>query len=483
MIANMVAKTFFIENLHKGITISDITTFCHRPRRRQILDCICQPCLITLISILCNSFYNLKLFTRYSRVNIVASILALILGSAIYYFAIRYILIHQLDDTLKIEEAEILSHVKERDQLPEPANYRDQLISYTPATTGLTRQFLDINRTDTFHHNDDRPYRQLLFSVRVGGQLYNISVSKSEMETEDLLGWIMLITAGIILLLLGTLFLANRLMLRRIWQPFYHTLDALHQFNLSSRTPPQLAATDIEEFHHLQIAVDQMTGKILKDYEMLKNFADNASHEMQTPLAIINSKLDLLIQNPELGQQHHQQVQAMYDAVGRLSKLNQSLLLLTKIENNQFAPTDSVDLAPLIEDKLRQFEDLLRSRRITVRTRLGPGSIRMNAYLCDILLNNFLSNAIRHNQDDGTLKIHLREDALIVSNTGPALGFDPLTIFDRFTKGRHSDGTGLGLAIVRQICDKYGYALHYSYQDPLHEIGIRFPAPPADPST
>jgi signal transduction histidine kinase len=423
----------------------------------------------------------LKLFTRYSRVNIVASILTLLLGSAIYYFAIRYILIHQLDDTLKIEEAEILSHVKERDQLPEPANYRDQLISFTPAAQGVPRQFLDITRAGS-HHHEDRPFRQLLFSVRVGGQIYNVSVSKSEMETEDLLEWIMLITAGIILLLLGTLFLANRLLLRRIWQPFYQTLEGLNQFNLSSRTPPQRTDTDIEEFRDLQTAVDQMTGKILKDYEMLKNFADNASHEMQTPLAIINSKLDLLIQNPDLGQQHHQQVQAMYDAVGRLSKLNQSLLLLTKIENNQFAPADRVALAPLIEEKLRQFEDMLRSRHLSVQTSLGQGSIRMNAYLCDILLNNLLSNAIRHNRDEGVVQIRLHEDALFVSNTGPALHFDPLTIFDRFTKGSHSDGTGLGLAIVRQICDNYGYALSYSYQDPLHEIGIRFPASPETPA-
>ncbi len=150
------------------------------------------------------------------------------------------------------------------------------------------------------HHGDNEPYRELVFSVNLGGQFYTVSVGKSEEETEDLLELIMMITAGMILLLLGTLFLANRLLLRRIWQPFYRTLGGMREFNLSSRQPLPAGDTDIEEFRNLDEATRQMTQQILKDYEMLKNFTDNASHEMQTPLAIINSKLDLLIQDPAM---------------------------------------------------------------------------------------------------------------------------------------------------------------------------------------
>jgi signal transduction histidine kinase len=196
---------------------------------------------------------------------------------------------------------------------------------------------------------------------------------------------------------------------------------------------------------------------------------------MQTPLAIINSKLDLMIQDQGLGEKHLRQLQAMYDAVGRLSKLNQSLLLLTKIENNQFAHADPVALAPLIEEKMVQFEDLIRTRNLTVHTLLDNGKPRMNAYLADILLNNLLINAIRHNREGGQLDIRLQEDLLLISNTGPAFLFDPTTIFDRFTKGSHSDGTGLGLAIVKQICDNYGFPLLYSYSDNIHSIRIGLP--------
>ena len=415
----------------------------------------------------------MKLFTKYSRVNIIASILALLLGSIGYYFVIRSVLRHQLDDSLKVEEAEILNFVKTRDRIPEPSNYRDQKIDFLPAQAPVPRQFINTSLRD--HHHHERPYRELLFSIKVDGQLYTASVAMSEEETEDLLEWIMLITAAMILLLLGTLFLANRLLLRRIWQPFYDTLEAIRRFNLSSHKPLPARDTGIEEFKNLDTAVAQMTGKILKDYEMLKNFADNASHEMQTPLAIINSKLDLMIQDQGLEERQLRQLQAMYDAVGRLSKLNQSLLLLTKIENNQFANTDPVVLASLIEEKLIQFEDLIKARNLTIHTTLDNEEIRINAYLADILLNNLLINAIRHNKEGGQLDIRLQENTLRISNTGPALLFDPATIFDRFTKGSHSEGTGLGLAIVKQICDNYGFPLSYSYTNEGHSILVGLP--------
>lgn len=416
----------------------------------------------------------MKLFTHYSRINILASILALGLGSVSYYFIIRTVLIHQLDDTLKVEEAEILNHVQLKDQLPEPANYRDQQIAFEPAEKVVERQFLNISRRDPSHYNEYRPFRLLLFSVTAGGEVYTVSVRKSEVETEEMLQWIMLVTAGMILLLLGILFLANRLLIRRLWQPFYQTLEALKGFDLTSREPLNHTPTSIREFQNLQRVVDQMTGKIRKDYEMLKEFADNASHEMQTPLAIINSKLDLMIQDQGLEEKHLRQLQAMYDAVSRLRQLNQSLLLLTKIENHQFAQAGPVALETLIEKKLVQLEDLIQGKRLTLNAELQPCQVQMNAYLSDVLLSNLLVNAIRHNEDKGAIKIQLRPDELTISNTGLPLTFDPAAIFDRFTKSSHSEGTGLGLAIVRQICDNSGFSLSYDNRDGWHTIRIGF---------
>jgi signal transduction histidine kinase len=391
-----------------------------------------------------------------------------------YYFMIRGILIHELDDALRVEEAEILSHVRSLDELPEPSSYRDQQISFAPAISPVRRQFINITRHEHHRHDEWQPYRQLLFPVTVQGQVYTVSVTKSEEETEDLLEWIMLVTAGMILVLLGILFMANRLLLRRIWQPFYQTLEGLRKFDLSKKESIAHAPTTIEEFRHLQTVVEQMTGKIRKDYEMLRDFTDNASHEMQTPLAIINSKLDLMIQDQQLEEKHHRQLQAMYDAVGRLRTLNQSLLLLTKIENNQFAQAAPVSLEQLIGKKLLQLEDPIKVKHLTITADVQPCELNMNAYLTDILLNNLLGNAIRHNYDRGAVDIILRREFLLISNTGAPLSFDPVTIFDRFTKGGHSEGTGLGLAIARQICENYGFVLSYSYVEGLHVLRLQF---------
>ena len=416
----------------------------------------------------------MKLFTQYSRVNIVASILALLLGSVGYYFTVRYVLIDQLDDTIKVEEAEILDHLKTNGRLPPPTNYHDQQITWFPATTPVPRHFIHTTALVRHRREHEETYRELIFTVTANNQLYTVIIGESEESTEDLLGLIMLITAAMILLLLGTLFIANRLLLRRIWQPFYQTLAGMRDFNLSSRQPLPIRNSAIDEFRNLDEAARQMTNQILKDYEMLKGFTDNASHEMQTPLAIINSRLDLLIQDHHIAETQHRPIQAMYDAIGRLRLLNQSLLLLTRIENHQFTRSETIDLAPLIEEKLAQLEDPLRDRRLRIHKDLDRLSLPINGYLADILLNNLLLNAIRHNQDGGEVNIRLREDGLRITNSGPELSFDPATIFDRFVKGAHSGGTGLGLAIVRQICDNYRFPLSYTYIDQQHTIDIRF---------
>src|SRR5258708_20139376 len=144
----------------------------------------------------------MKLFTKYSRINIIASILALLLGSIGYYFVIRSVLLHQLDDTLKIEEAEILNFVKTHDRLPEPANYRDQKIDFLPAQAAVRRKFTNTTRLDQ-HEHEDHLFRELHFPVKAGGQLNAVTATMSEQETANLLEWIMLVTSAMILVLFG----------------------------------------------------------------------------------------------------------------------------------------------------------------------------------------------------------------------------------------------------------------------------------------
>jgi signal transduction histidine kinase len=310
--------------------------------------------------------------------------------------------------------------------------------------------------------------------VNLDGKIFIATVSKSQEGVDDLIWLIVLITGAVLVLLFLVLFMVNRFLLRKLWEPFYNTLGLIKQFNLSSQRIITGLDTDIDEFRELGIAVKEMTGKVLQDYDSLKNFADNASHEMQTPLAIINSRLDLMIQDQRLDEKQMKQLQGIYDATGRLTKLNQSLLLLTKIENNQFAEARPIQLDVLIREKLFQLDELVTARHLQLNIDGRPASVLMNDYLADILINNLLSNAIRHNLENGRIDISIYPGILTISNTSDPLGFDPSGIFDRFQKSAHSQGIGLGLAIVKQICDNYHLTIDYRYFDDMHTFTIRF---------
>jgi signal transduction histidine kinase len=414
----------------------------------------------------------MKLISKYNRINIIATVLVLLAASVCYYFIVRFVLIHQLDNTLKVEEAEISDYIKNNNHLPEATNYRDQNTSFTKVNEPVKRKFSNINLYNERHH-EYNTYRQLAFTVTVAGEQYETTVTKPEAEVEDLITLIVLITIGVIFLLLLILFVTNRFLLRKIWEPFYGTLESIKQFNLSSKQHLSAQQTDIEEFRDLGSAVNTMKARIIKDYEMLRDFTDNASHEMQTPLAILNSKLDLLVQDPNLNETHLKQLQTMYNAMGRLTKLNQSLLLLTKIENNQFTQSEPLQLDVLIKEKLTQLEDLINARHLQVNVALQEVIIKMNDYLADILLNNLLSNAIRHNINNGVINISLTTGELIISNTGPSLGFEEGHIFRRFKKGDNTEGAGLGLAIVKQICDNYHFNIFYAFNNNLHSFITR----------
>ena len=179
-------------------------------------------------------------------------------------------------------------------------------------------------------------YRQLEFPLTVNGKLYRVDVRKSQEETEDLVQLILKITLAIVLVLLAALFIINRFVLNKLWRPFNSTLRQIKEFNVSGKNEVLLEKTNINEFAELNSAVDSMTKKASRDYNEIKSFTENASHEIQTPLAIIRSKLELLSQSENLNEDQMNAIQSISETTNRLSKLNQSLILLTKIDNRQF---------------------------------------------------------------------------------------------------------------------------------------------------
>ncbi|HUS03130.1 MAG TPA: HAMP domain-containing sensor histidine kinase [Chitinophagaceae bacterium] len=418
----------------------------------------------------------MKLLTKYNRVNIITTVIVLLISAICYYFLITSVLINQLDKDLKIEEQEVKDFIIENNQLPDPTNYKDEQEEFLPTTNEkVKRRFSSMDIFNKEHH-ENVAYRQLEFPLLFSGKQYRILIRKSEEETDDLIRFILTITLGILVILLITLFFINRFFLNQLWKPFNITLEQVKQFNLSGKEKVLLPQSDITEFTELNNAVNIMTSRAIQDYNEIKSFTENASHEIQTPLAIIKSKLELLSQTENLKEEQMNTIQSGYEAANRLSKLNQSLILLTKIDNQQFRESEDVDVSLLLNGQLSNYEELISAKSITVKKNIPDKIImNMNEALAEILISNLITNAIKHNIDSGTIEINLTGTGLSVSNTGMPLESLPSELFERFKKDKvSSESLGLGLSIVKKICERYCYHVNYNYSDPLHTTRINF---------
>jgi signal transduction histidine kinase len=415
----------------------------------------------------------MKLQSKYNRLTITATVIVLLMGSIGYYFLLRGALRQPVDKALLVEEQEIQHFVQENNALPPESRFSDQEIDFNEAQIPVARKFLTTKVFDTVA-KENEAVRQLVFPVRVGQRVYTATVTKSMEESEDLLVMIVSITTLVIVLLFTLLFFINRLAFKKLWSPFYATLAKMKKFNLAQPGKMSLEQSRINEFNDLNEALQQMTQKIKHDYESVKSFADNASHEMQTPLAVINSKLDLLIQDPSLNNKNMQQLQSIYDAVNKLTALHQSLLLLTKIENNQFTETSVVNMSELVKENLSHLEELMQNRELSVKTDFENCRVEMNSTLADILVNNLLSNTIRHSAPSATIHVATLPGEFHISNTATNGALDESTIFNRFKKNNASNGVGLGLAIVKQICETYKFRVSYQLMHGMHRFSVYF---------
>jgi len=233
---------------------------------------------------------------------------------------------------------------------------------------------------------------------------------------------------------------------------------------------------NIKEFDQLSHNLYLMTSKIHKDYRSQKEFNENFSHELQTPLAIIQNNLENIIQSPNLHEEDMNHISGVMDAVKRISSLSKGLLLLSQIDNNQFPEVKDVDIVSVSKKLVSFFSGIIEDKRIVVVEKYTDSVwIKCNRHLIDILMTNIISNAIRHNIEEGYITIEITMDKLEVSNSGKPLNGDVNTIFDRFVKlGEKKNSIGLGLPIVKKICEASGFNVSYKNDEAEHTITITF---------
>lgn len=317
-------------------------------------------------------------------------------------------------------------------------------------------------------------YRQMVFGFEYSGKYYQATMVAAKIEAEDMVELIFYFMLTIFALIVLILFFLNRWLSTSLWNPFYKTLGQLRTFDIAGSTRVNFEPTNVYEFEQLNRSLQNMMQKIQADFKNLKEFTENASHEIQTPLAIIQTKLENILQDKSLDTKQNEQIQLVYKAANRLSKLNEALLLLSKIENKQFPDSAEINLVKLLKQRLELIQELIEFKNIEVEFDIQqPFVVNMNAYLAEILINNLLGNAVKHNQNGGRIKVTELSDKLIISNTGKPLTISPDKLFQRFTKqNTGNESTGLGLAIAWEICIKSGLKLQYNYQDNKHELII-----------
>ena len=418
----------------------------------------------------------MKLLTKISLNFLSISLFIFLVGLIAFYFLLRQQVTQNINVELQKRQTNILNELNSaHSATTTPTDFEKKVeITPIPANQNPVEGY-----SDTLIVNEKEgtytAYRQLQFVSEINGQKFLIKIFKSHAETDNLIVRIILsMTLLVVALILGLLIL-NRHISQKTLKSFYDTINKIKKYDLNTHEDFQLKETDVKEFDDLNKVLIAMTERIKNDYYNLKEYTENASHELQTPIAVIISKMELLLQSDCMQEKELKTISDAYEASTKLSRLTNTLLLLSKIGNRQFPEVKKVDLTQIIDTQLSFLEDVIESKKISVNSPNKPYFVEMNPYLADILISNLLKNAIRHNHNDGTISITANEKQFTIANSGKRIQGTSDDIFKRFYKSSTSDSSvGLGLAIVQKICEVSGFKAVYSYANNLHNFSIIF---------
>lgn len=303
---------------------------------------------------------------------------------------------------------------------------------------------------------------------------YGIQNPDIDLE-EDTIEGLFIQFLSIIAIVFVAVLVVMRYVPRRLWLPFRETLAKIEGFKVESGVVPQLSKSGTKEFDELNDTLMSIMTSSVKSYKVQKEFTENASHELQTPIAIVEGKLDNMLQDEHLTEHQASEIQQIYQEIRHMSRLSRNLLLLSKIENNQYHAFKEVNVCDKIESILPNLEGLAPD--ITIETKLSDKGLTVNCNetLLESMLNNLVVNAVRHNIPNGKITLSVENRTLTVANQSAEPALDESHIFSRFYRSKTTQkGNGLGLAIVKSICDYHHWMVSYKYRDGLHIFTVVF---------
>ena len=413
----------------------------------------------------------MKLLTKYSLANILVMVAIFIASSLVLFKFTQIILIREMNADLAGIETKVIDYVNLHNSFPAGYLTDEAFISFEKTGINKTERKTVLIQMFSKRENKMHNFMKLDFPLWFGGSWNKISIAKPLEGMHHLSRALITISISTIFIIILISLLLNGLLLRRLWKPFYESMDVMRNFKLGENESLVFPSTSTEEFVFMNDSLTLATAKAKHDYILLKEFTENASHEMQTPLSIIRSKLDMIIQEKELSLKQSELAREAYSSIKKLTNLNYSLLLLAKIENQQFDNKHEISLKEKVEEKIDQFREFWLSNQITVEQLVNESSIKISPELLDILLNNLFSNASNHNTPSGKISIELKQNKFTISNSGSPIPLDEKKLFTRFYKtGVNSNHNGLGLAIIRQISRVSAVHTMYKYANQRHSF-------------
>lgn len=419
----------------------------------------------------------MKLLNQTNLYFISVSLVIFCLGGILFYTLFEIIIDNDIAHKLHERKTYNLKQLQKSDSLLLYQQYSANMLYLRP--TGRPETTTEILSDTTIYDDvlEERIlYRQLSFVKTIHKKNYFIQIRRAAVEQKSLLEGVVLLEGLLFLAFVAVLTLVNNRVSRQIWKPFYAILDKIGKYKIDLAQSMRLRKSNIDEFNELAKAIETMTDKINREFNIQKEFAENASHEIQTPLAIVKNKLEILLQSPELSKEQMDLINSASGAANRLSKLNEALIILSKIENRQFHEMTTVCLNDEIDQLYATLDELVKMKQLRVEKNYSERlEVKMNTHLLGILLENMITNSIKHNLTGGRINITITDQTLSVSNTGEPLKVPSQKLFQRFIKSNtKSPSLGLGLSILKAVCDTYSFRITYHESAGWHTVSIHF---------
>ncbi|MBE9481545.1 MAG: sensor histidine kinase, partial [Bacteroidetes bacterium] len=309
----------------------------------------------------------MKLLNKINIRYLLFSVILLILLGIAINFVLFYTISEELDEKLLHIQKRVTAQIINENFIPVIKPY----IEVVEVADKHEQTFFSDTIIENLHEKEREGFRQLTSIKKINGKTFKIIVRESKLESDELFKSIALIIFLALIVLVFILFIVNSRIAKSVWLPFYNNLKLVKNFSLNDLSPLRLKPTNIKEFNELNNVIYSLTEKVISDYKSVKQFSENASHEIQTPLTIIMAKLESLINGNDLNTEQLEKVKLIYSSVHRLSKLNKSLLLLTKIENRQFSDVEKISISNVVKEKLSEFKELISLKNLQLETNLN----------------------------------------------------------------------------------------------------------------